>query len=630
MARINGMPPAVSQVVDGAFQTIRNRVSAGRQNLELIRLAGARRAVVALVLHLAVGALPIVFLVSIGLALQAVAQGDRVPEALVVALLAFTAQQLLTPLQPAVSTDVALAVDGACTDRLMRRALGEAPLRSLESPEVADELAKATEGLDLLTLTPGQAAEAALALVARYTQLVGACAVLVVTVGPLPAALALAVALIGRWGQTTAFRRWGRVVGGLGPARRRILYLRDLGGGTGAAKELRTLDLVDWLDDVSRARTRDLLGDLWARRRGIYGRPFVLYSGLAAVGAITALVFVALRGGRSGDLAGITMAVQAVVLCARFGVIFPESDVKLVYGRQAWLALAEVERLTSAGTGPGAQGPTAAAAPATTPQTLLRDRLTVRGVTFGYTPDRPVLAGLDLTIPAGRSLAVVGINGAGKTTLVKLLTGLYTPQGGTVAADGVDLRAIDPVAWQRRCAVLFQDFVRYDLSLGDNVAAGAIEHLDDEAGIREALRQAGLGGLPEALPRGLATTLGRADGGGADLSGGQWQRVALARALFAVRHGADLLILDEPTAQLDARGEAEFYASFLDLTRGSTTSLVISHRFSTVRLADRIVVLDGGTVREQGTHDELVAAGGYYARAFAVQADRYSSGGGAR
>jgi ATP-binding cassette, subfamily B, bacterial len=181
-------------------------------------------------------------------------------------------------------------------------------------------------------------------------------------------------------------------------------------------------------------------------------------------------------------------------------------------------------------------------------------------------------------------------------------------------------------AWQRAFAITFQDYLRYEMPLRENVAMYAIEHRDDDAGIEAEVHRVGLGDLLDGLPLGLDTPLTRGLPGGRDLSGGQWQRLALARSLFAVRHGASVLVLDEPTAQLDARGEAEFYDQFLDLTRG-VTSLVISHRFSSVRRADRIVVLDGGRVTENGTHDELVRAGGTYAEMFEVQARRFGGAG---
>ncbi|QGQ19872.1 ATP-binding cassette domain-containing protein [Cellulomonas sp. JZ18] len=254
-------------------------------------------------------------------------------------------------------------------------------------------------------------------------------------------------------------------------------------------------------------------------------------------------------------------------------------------------------------------------------------RRAARGVRFGYRPDRPVLDGLDLELPVGSSTALIGVNGAGKTTLVKVLTGTYVPDEGRVTVDGTDLRTLDRDAWQAAFAVTFQEFLRYPVPLRENVAMGAVAHRDDDAGLRDCLRRVGLGALLDELPQGLDTPLTRAVPGGRDLSGGQWQRLALARALFAVRHGASVLVLDEPTSQLDARGEAEFYDGFLELTRG-VTSLVISHRFATLRRADRIVVLDGGRVVESGTHDELVELDGRYGRMFEVQARRFRAAAG--
>jgi ATP-binding cassette subfamily B protein len=246
-------------------------------------------------------------------------------------------------------------------------------------------------------------------------------------------------------------------------------------------------------------------------------------------------------------------------------------------------------------------------------------------VRFDYPGGPVVLEDVSLTIPVGRSTAIVGFNGAGKTTLVKLLTALYQPTGGRVSHDGRDLAEADPASWQRHFAVAFQDFARYPLTLRENVAMSAIRALDDDAGIVADLDRAGLAHLVESLPDGLDTPLSRLLPGGRDLSGGQWQRLALARSLFAVRHGAGILVLDEPTAQLDARGEAGFYDSFVDLTRG-VTSIIISHRFSSVRRADQIAVLDDGWIRECGTHAELLAADGLYARMFRIQASRFTTG----
>jgi ATP-binding cassette subfamily B protein len=225
----------------------------------------------------------------------------------------------------------------------------------------------------------------------------------------------------------------------------------------------------------------------------------------------------------------------------------------------------------------------------------------------------PVLQHFDLTIPAGSSLAIVGQNGAGKTTIAKLLCRLYDPQSGAITIDGADLREFDLISWRARVTAVFQDFLRLELPLRENVApAGAPDQV-----VLTALESAGAANLAS-----LDTTLARGYTGGTDLSGGQWQRVALARALAAVSLGAGVVLLDEPTAQLDVRGESEIFDRLLAATRHCTT-ILISHRFSTVRHADRICVLEKGRVVELGTHDELMALGGRYRTMFDLQAQRF-------
>jgi ABC-type multidrug transport system fused ATPase/permease subunit len=254
-----------------------------------------------------------------------------------------------------------------------------------------------------------------------------------------------------------------------------------------------------------------------------------------------------------------------------------------------------------------------------------------RDVTFAYpaAPDRPVLRGFSLEIPAGSSLAIVGVNGAGKTTLAKLLCRLYDPGAGAIEIDGVDLRELDIGSWRRRVTAVFQDYVRFELPLRDNVLPrqddlDGLDGLDDLDGldetVRAALAAAGADGLAE-----LGTVLAKGYAGGTELSGGQWQRVALARALAAVRLGAGLVLLDEPTAQLDVRGEMEIFARLLAATRSCTT-ILISHRFNTVRQVDRIAVVADGAVAELGSHDELMALRGRYWRMFSLQAERFAAG----
>jgi ABC-type multidrug transport system fused ATPase/permease subunit len=234
-------------------------------------------------------------------------------------------------------------------------------------------------------------------------------------------------------------------------------------------------------------------------------------------------------------------------------------------------------------------------------------------VTFAYPGGAPILEHFDLVVPAGSSLAIVGQNGAGKTTLAKLLCRLYDPQSGTIEIDGIGLHDLSLESWRHRVTAVFQDFTRFELPLRDNVApAGAPDEV-----VRHALDLAGAANLAQ-----LDTVLARGYTGGTDLSGGQWQRIALARALAAVELGAGLVLLDEPTAQLDVRGEAEIFERILNATRHRTT-ILISHRFSTVRQADRICVLEKGRVIELGTHDELMAKNGRYRTMFDLQAQRF-------
>ncbi|HEY7293905.1 MAG TPA: ATP-binding cassette domain-containing protein, partial [Dehalococcoidia bacterium] len=323
----------------------------------------------------------------------------------------------------------------------------------------------------------------------------------------------------------------------------------------------------------------------------------------------------------------------------------------LAYGTATLPSVLELERVTaeavareasttgSAGNGVASepQG-SAATVRRSLPREAPRQGIRFEGVSFRYSVrdadpsagvGQSVLHDLDLFIPAGRSLAIVGENGAGKTTLVKLIARLYDPTAGRITVDGVNLRELDARDWQRRVSAIFQDFVHFALPVRDNIGFGAIEQVDSQPALVEAARKAGVLEVIEALPRGWDTVLSRQYAGGADLSGGQWQRVALARALFAVSGGAHVLILDEPTANLDVRAEAALYERFLDITQGLTT-ILISHRFSTVRRADRIVVLEGGRIVEDGTHDELLATGGRYAHMFTLQAQRFVDGEAAR
>jgi ATP-binding cassette subfamily B protein len=244
-------------------------------------------------------------------------------------------------------------------------------------------------------------------------------------------------------------------------------------------------------------------------------------------------------------------------------------------------------------------------------------------VRFSYPgTGREILSGVDLQIAPGEMLAIVGLNGAGKSTLMKLLSGLYTPGSGRITADGRPIGEDGLAWWRRKVTVVFQDFVRYPLPLLDNVVLGRADVPPDAEAARTAAAEAGLSEVVDRLPAGWDTPLARSRPGGVDLSGGQWQQVVLARALYAVAKGTRLLVLDEPTAHVDVRTEFEIFKRLAG-QRGDTSVVLISHRLSTVRLADRIVLLADGKITEAGTHDELMAANGSYARLFRIQAERF-------
>lgn len=249
------------------------------------------------------------------------------------------------------------------------------------------------------------------------------------------------------------------------------------------------------------------------------------------------------------------------------------------------------------------------------------DGLRFEGVSFTYPgASHPTLEGIDLHLAPGRSVALVGENGSGKTTLIKLLTRLYKPDGGRILLDGSDLQAWSEDALRRRIGVIFQDYIRYQFVVGENLGVGDIDAFQDQARWSEAASQGMAAEFIERLDKGYATQLGRWFAGGQELSGGQWQKIALSRAYM--RRNADLLVLDEPTAALDAAAEAAVFEHFREYAKGRMT-LLISHRFSSVRNADHIVVLDRGRVLERGDHASLIAAGGRYAQLFEIQAQGY-------
>jgi ABC-type multidrug transport system fused ATPase/permease subunit len=372
-----------------------------------------------------------------------------------------------------------------------------------------------------------------------------------------------------------------------------------------ASKELRLFGLAGWaIDRFLNRRTR--LHALQYEATRLRERP-VLWSMFLVIGA-NVLIFWSLAqdavGGRI-DLGSLVMFAQAALGTSM--IAFGGLNWAMDSAAAPVAAVLHLEAaMAPAGALPSGQR---------TAQGLPAREIRVRNLTFVYPGGAPVLDGLDLVIPAGSSLAIVGQNGAGKTTLAKLLCQLYDPQGGAIEIDDIDLREFDLDSWRSRLTAVFQDFIRFERPLRDNVAPGGAP---DDA-VRAALESAGAADLA-----GLDTVLARGYEGGIELSGGQWQRVALARALCAVQLGAGVVLLDEPTAHLDVRGEAEIFDRVLAACRRCTT-ILISHRFSTVRHADRICVLEHGRVIELGTHEELLAKGGRYHTMYTLQARRFSA-----
>jgi ATP-binding cassette, subfamily B, bacterial len=394
-------------------------------------------------------------------------------------------------------------------------------------------------------------------------------------------------------------------------AQRDADYAFNLAVDPPASKELRLFGLARWvIDRFINRRTR--LHELQYQATRLRERP-VVWSLLLVTAANVAVFWVMARQAVSGAITLADVAVYAQCAAGTSLIAFGGLNWAL-HGAAA--PIAAVLRLESAMTPAGAL-PVGHQPANATPARQIR----FKNVTFAYpaspgaSPSTPILEGFDLIVPAGSSLAIVGQNGAGKTTLAKLLCRLYDPQSGSIEVDGVDLRDIDIAAWRSRVTAVFQDFIKFELPLRDNVAPNGAP---DET-IQRALAKAGASDLA-----GLDTILARGYEGGTDLSGGQWQRIALARALCALEMGAGVVLLDEPTAQLDVRGEAEIFERILAATRQATT-ILISHRFSTVRHADRICVLEHGKVIELGTHDELMARGGRYKTMFDLQAQRFNA-----
>jgi ATP-binding cassette, subfamily B, bacterial len=553
------------------------------------------------------GAMPAVFAVAIGATVGAVEAARPVAGALALTGVVFVLMLIVNPLQTAVSMNLGNKVSTWLNEALIRACVQPPGIGHLEDPDLADDLTTAREFDRGMTGPP------------MYLNVDFIATSLVSAVSGVASAVVLIgftwwapLVLVAAWGSTHWLLResgvWkDRNTPEVRSAQRHADYAYRLAVDPQPAKELRLFGLAGWTVERFIARRKRLF-ELQYRATRLREKSVILC--MIIVIAANAAVFGALGfGAVSGNIALDRLVVYAQVA---LGVSL------IAFGGLNWAldgAAAPVAAVARLGPAMAPLGSLAAghASAAGMPS----QDIAFHDVSFAYPgSSRAVLSGLDLNVQSGTSLAIVGQNGAGKTTLAKLLCRLYDPSHGAIKVDGADLRSLEPGGWRRRIAAVFQDFVRFELSLRENVDPTR-EASDDE--IRAALVDAGAASLAE-----LDTPLAKGYSNGIDLSGGQWQRVALARALCAVRRGAGLVLLDEPTAQLDVRGEAEVFDRVLRATRDATT-ILISHRFSTVRHADRICVLEHGRVVELGSHDELMAVGGRYKTMFELQAKRFEA-----
>jgi ATP-binding cassette subfamily B protein len=395
------------------------------------------------------------------------------------------------------------------------------------------------------------------------------------------------------------------------PTRRELDYLRVLGSSRESAKEVKMFGLGDYLRDRYQKLSDQLIRNNRAltARRLRWGALLAIVGSLGYYGGYTFLVWQALAGTitigtltfMAGAIAGANIELQSLFS------LFSSISEQALFLTDLLAFFAVRPRIRSK--------PNALPGPR-----RISEGFEFRHVSYHYPgSERMVLTDVNFRIAPGERVALVGENGQGKTTFVKLIARLYDPSEGIILLDGVDLRDYRVEDLRQQIGIIFQDFFRYDMAVRDNIATGRVALIRDDPALWEAARRSGVDQIVANLPGGLEQMLGRRFEGGVDLSGGQWQKMALARAYL---RDAQLLILDEPTAALDAVAEAEVFTNFSELTQ-ERMAILISHRFSTVRLAGRIVVLAGGRITEDGSHEQLLATRGQYARLFEMQAANY-------
>ncbi|HEY2549078.1 MAG TPA: ATP-binding cassette domain-containing protein [Streptosporangiaceae bacterium] len=568
------------------------------------------------------GLLPAGFSIATGVLVGAIQHGSSLAVPLAVTGVIFVLLQVLGPLHTAVSANLGDRTAAWLYDELTGACLDVPGIGHLEDPELAADLQVARDFDRGMTAPPLSVSMDFIAggLVDWVAGLAQACVLFGFAWW---APLVLAGAWLGTHWLLRESAVWkDRNTEEVRQAQRDADYAYRLAVDPPAAKEVRIFGLPDWVVErflVSRRRLHQLQYEATRmRERSVLASLALVLAANALV--LWMLVSAALSHGLGlGRLVAYASAAVGTSMLAFGGLNWALDGAAAPVAAVARLR-SEMSRAGSVSSG------------SRTAEGMPARQIAFRDVTFAYpaAPGRPVLDRLNLEIPAGSSLAIVGQNGAGKTTLAKLLCRLYDPQSGTIEADGVDLRELDLESWRRRVTAVFQDFVRFELTLRENVApretvGRAPAAAGNGSAALDATLSAALAESGAAALASLGTVLAKGYSGGTELSGGQWQRVALARALSAVRLGAGLVLLDEPTAQLDVRGEAEIFERILAATRSCTT-ILISHRFSTVRHVDRIAVVEHGAVAELGSHQELMELRGRYWRMFTLQAQRFAQG----
>ena len=555
------------------------------------------------------GVLPVVLAIAMGALVRSVQRGGNLTDSLWFVGAVFVLLQVLTPIHIAVCSNLGDRTAAWLYDRLTEACVRPPGMGHLEDPSLTGDLSVARD-FDMGMMGPPLFISMDFIASGLVEIIVGITSAIVLAWFSWWAPLLLA----GAWFATHYLLResaiWrDRNTDEVKAAQRDSEYAYRIAVDPPAAKELRLFGLAGWvIERFVNRRTR--LHELQYEATRLREKP-LLWSALLVTAANVLVFWVLANQTANGNIDLGKTVVFAQCALGTSLIAFGGFNWALDWAASPVAAVLRLEGVMNAA-GELKSGKRIG-------DDLPQREIRFRDVTFQYpnapADAKPVLQRFNLSIPAGSSLAIVGRNGAGKTTLAKLLCRLYDPQLGSIEVDGIDVREFNLEGWRSRVTAVFQDFIRFELSLRDNVAPRGAP--DDQ--VLASLASAGADGLAK-----LDTVLARGYEGGTDLSGGQWQRVALARALCAVRLGAGVVLLDEPTAQLDVRGEAEIFDRILAETRQCTT-ILISHRFSTVRHADRICVLENGGVVELGTHEELMALGGRYRTMFDLQAQRFNA-----